>query len=52
MIYQLPNHKEIEYLHQYIMYFSKMRKPGQGENLTNVGLIANFEFERTTNGKR
>ena len=34
------------------MYFSKIRKPGQRENLTNVDKISNFEFERTPNGKR
>ena len=47
------NHKEIKYyLHEYIMDFSKIRKPGQGENLTNVDQIANYEFERTPNGQR
>jgi hypothetical protein len=49
---KLSNHKEIEYLHQYIMCFSEIRRTGQGENKTNVDKIANFEFERTPNGKR
>ena len=32
--------------------YSKIRKGGQGENLRNVDQIANFESERTPNGKR
>ena len=45
----------MRYLHQVLCTIypnSKIRKPGQGENFSNVDQIANFEFERTPNGKR
>ena len=52
---KFPNHKEMKYLHQLLCTIHpnlKIRKPDQGENLTNVDQIANFEVERTPNGKR